>query len=119
MDKIKRYSKRILVGFVGGLVILIGIVLIPYPGPGWLTVFAGFAILSTEFEFAKSVLKWLKEKYDLWLVWLKKQHGIVQIGMFLFTSLVVAVTVWLINGFGAVNYFLQLHQDWLNSPLFH
>ena len=32
-----------------------GIVLLPLPGPGWLTIFAGFAVLASEFAFAERV----------------------------------------------------------------
>jgi len=40
------------VAIVGIVVILIGIPLIPLFGPGWLIVFTGLAILSSEFEWA-------------------------------------------------------------------
>lgn len=118
MDRIKRHTKRVIIGILGGLVALIGIVLIPYPGPGWLVVFAGLAILATEFDFAQRVLDWLKNKYDAWVEWLKRQHIAVQILVLIATGLVVVVTVWLLNGPGLVNTLLNLHQDWLVSPLF-
>lgn len=118
MDKIKRHSKRVFIGVVGVSVFLIGVVLIPYPGPGWLIVFAGLAILSTEFEFAQRVLDFLKDKYDKWVVWLKRQHVVVQLLVLAFTGLVIVTTVWLLNGFGIANHFLGLNQEWLNSPLF-
>ncbi|HSX28294.1 MAG TPA: TIGR02611 family protein [Candidatus Saccharimonadales bacterium] len=37
---------------VGGLIVIVGIILIPLPGPGWAIVFVGLAILATEFELA-------------------------------------------------------------------
>jgi uncharacterized protein (TIGR02611 family) len=40
---------------LGFTVVAVGIALIPLPGPGWAIVFAGFAILATEFEFAERV----------------------------------------------------------------
>ncbi|WP_369794636.1 PGPGW domain-containing protein [Kutzneria sp. 744] len=36
----------------GFAVLALGIVLIPYPGPGWLVFFAGLAILATEFTWS-------------------------------------------------------------------
>ena len=37
---------RIGVGAIGGIVLIAGVIMIPYPGPGWLVVFAGLAILA-------------------------------------------------------------------------
>lgn len=115
---IKRHAKRVITGITGGLVVLVGVVLIPYPGPGWLVVFAGFAILATEFEFAAKTLEWLKEKYEAWVNWLKKQHLFIQILVLCFTGLVVLTTIWLLNAFGMINSFFHLGMDWMTSPLF-
>ena len=118
MDKVKRHSKKALIAMSGGLVVLIGLVLVPYPGPGWLVVFSGLAILSTEFAFAKKALHFARGKYDAWVVWLKRQGVFVQLCTLLFTGIIVALSVWLVNGFGFANSLLSLGQDWLVSPLF-
>lgn len=118
IHRLKKYSKRILTAVTGGAVVIIGAVLIPYPGPGWLIVFAGFAILATEFEFAEKTLDWLKEKYEVWAKWLRRQHAVVQLAVLALTGLVVLTTVWLLNGFGMLNSFFNLNYDWVISPLF-
>ena len=118
MDKVIRHSRRAVIALIGTVVILFGVVLIPYPGPGWLVVFAGFAVLATEFEFATRTLAWLRKKYDTWVLWAKKQHWIVRLLMLGGTGLVLVLTAWLLNTFGLVNGFLQLGQDWLISPFF-
>lgn len=118
MSRFKRQTKKIIIGIAGGLVVLIGLILVPYPGPGWLIVFAGLAILATEFDGASKVLGFAKDKYDRWAKWLKRQHLIVQLLTLALTGLVVLVTVWLVNGFGIANALLQLDQQWLISPLF-
>jgi uncharacterized protein (TIGR02611 family) len=51
-----RLAYRIAIAFFGSLVVLIGVVLIPLPGPGWLIVFLGLAILGTEFAWAHRLL---------------------------------------------------------------
>ncbi|MFY9227930.1 MAG: TIGR02611 family protein [Candidatus Microsaccharimonas sp.] len=117
-ERIRRHSRRVLIGIVGGLIVLIGIVLIPYPGPGWLIVFAGLAILATEFEFASKVLDRLRVRYDQWTDWLKRQHIAVRILVLCLTGLVLITTAWLLNTFGLINTFLNLGLDWLYSPLF-
>lgn len=118
MDRIVRRSKKVLIGIVGGLVLLLGLVLIPYPGPGWLIVFAGLAILATEFEFAARALTFLREKYDGWVAWLKRQPLWVKVLVLAATGAVVILTVWLLNGFGLIVTFLGIDAEWLISPLF-
>ncbi len=48
--------KRVVVGFVGGLITLIGVVALVAPGPGWLIIFTGLGILASEFAWAARVL---------------------------------------------------------------
>ncbi|MDB5160322.1 MAG: hypothetical protein JWO99_585 [Candidatus Saccharibacteria bacterium] len=118
MHHLLRHGKRIGTAIVGGLVVLIGLILIPYPGPGWLIVFAGFAVLATEFEFAAKWLAWLRGKYATWTSWLKRQHPAVKIGGLLLAGLVILATVYLLNTFGAINRLFHLDQTWLISPFF-
>lgn len=114
----KRKTKKIGVGIVGGFVLLAGVVMIPYPGPGWLVVFAGLGILSTEFEWAKRTLHFAKGKYDVWQHWLRSQSPIVRATFWVLTALVVIITIWLLNGYGILNQVLGLGLDWVGSPLF-
>ena len=118
MDRIKRHSKKVAIAVFGGLVVLIGLVLVPYPGPGWLVVFAGFAILSTEFEFAAKALEWLRHRYDLWTDWLRRQSNIVRLSVIAITGLFIVVTIYLLNTFGIINQVFHLQQPWLISPFF-
>jgi uncharacterized protein (TIGR02611 family) len=118
MNKAKRQAKRAAIAVLGTIVLLIGIVAIPYPGPGWLIVFAGLAILSTEFEWAGRLLERARSYYDGWVEWLKRQHWAARLLVLAFTGLIIVVTVWLLNGFGILNAWLQLGLDWLQSPLF-
>ncbi|MGM1060058.1 TIGR02611 family protein [Saccharothrix sp. Mg75] len=109
---------RIGVGVVGGLVLVAGILMIPYPGPGWLVVFAGLAILATEFEWAGRVLKFAKRYYDAWVEWLKRQNLVVKALVLAATGLVVAVTCWLLGAFSLVGGWFGLDWAWLESPIF-
>ena len=118
MSLFRARTKKVLVGIVGGLVVLTGLILIPYPGPGWLVVFTGLAILSTEFVFASKVLEYTKGKYEAWVEWLKRQNIFIKCVSLAFTGAVVVVTVWLFNGFGFVVRLFDLPYEWLISPLF-
>jgi uncharacterized protein (TIGR02611 family) len=49
--------------FVVGLAVVVcGIVLLPLPGPGWLVIFGGMAVWSTEFAWAHRILRWTRRK---------------------------------------------------------
>ena len=111
-------TKRVAVGVAGGIVLILGIIAIPYPGPGWLIVFAGLGILAQEFEWAQNLLNQLKKRYDAWQDWLKKQPLYVKAIFWLLTFAVVMATIYLLNGYGLLNKWLNLGQDWLVSPLF-
>jgi uncharacterized protein (TIGR02611 family) len=47
-----RTTRKVLVGVAGGAIVLLGVLLIPLPGPGIPVVIAGIALLSTEFVWA-------------------------------------------------------------------
>ena len=117
MTKLRERIKKILIAIAGTLVLIVGIIAIPYPGPGWLIVFAGLGILSIEFDWAKRLLQYLRSKYDAWNSWIKRQNRFVQSVTFILTTFVVIVTIWLINGYGLINSWLHLGVDWLQSPL--
>ena len=55
-----RFAYRFAVGVLGAIVVVGGLILVPLPGPGWLIVFLGIAILGTEFPAAHRVGQWLK-----------------------------------------------------------
>jgi uncharacterized protein (TIGR02611 family) len=59
---IRRSGRRIAVTIAGFGVLIIGIILIPLPGPGWAIVFAGLAILATEYVWAQRLLNYAKNK---------------------------------------------------------
>jgi uncharacterized protein (TIGR02611 family) len=105
------------IGVIGGLVLVAGIVMIPYPGPGWLVVFAGLAILAKEFTWAERVLQFAKRYYDAWVAWLGRQHLAVRLAVLALTGLVVVVTLWLLNVFGMVGGVFGIEWEWLSSPL--
>lgn len=109
---------RFAVGLIGGIVLAVGVVAIPYPGPGWLIVFAGLAILSTEFGWAKRLLRHARGRYDAWNAWLRRQSWALRLGVLALTCLVVVTTVWLLGAFYYAAQVMQLgHWTWLQSPI--
>ncbi|MEU5691969.1 TIGR02611 family protein [Actinosynnema sp. NPDC020468] len=114
----RRLALKIGVGVVGGLVLVAGILMIPYPGPGWLVVFTGLAILATEFTWAERVLKFAKGYYDKWVAWLKRQNLLVKALVIAGTCAIVLVTCWLLGAFALVGGWFGLDWPWLASPIF-
>jgi uncharacterized protein (TIGR02611 family) len=109
---------RIGVGVVGTAVLIVGIIMIPYPGPGWLVVFAGLGILATEFTWAHRLLRFARAKYDAFADWLKVQHWSVQLLFGLFTFAVVVATLWLLGALKLAAGWVGIEWSWLASPLF-
>jgi uncharacterized protein (TIGR02611 family) len=109
---------RISVGVVGTVVLAGGIVAIPYPGPGWLIVFAGLAILASEFVWAHHVLRFVKTRYDKFMKWVSRAGLAVQVAFGVFTCAIVLVTLWLLDALNLVAGWVGIHWDWLASPLF-
>ena len=57
VDLAYRNARRVVVGVVGGTVLLIGIALVVLPGPAFVVIPIGLAILSLEFAWARSWLQ--------------------------------------------------------------
>ena len=81
------------VGLVGGVVVAFGIVTIPLPGPGWLTVIAGLFVLATEFAWAERLLEFTRRQVAGWTEWLGRQPVVVRIGVAALTAAFVAAAV--------------------------
>jgi hypothetical protein len=61
---IGRNGQRIAVTIAGFAVMLAGVALLVLPGPGWLLIFIGLGILSTEYLWARRLLAKAKEKAE-------------------------------------------------------
>jgi uncharacterized protein (TIGR02611 family) len=93
---------RLVVGIVGGLIVVLGLALVPLPGPGWLIVFLGLGILATEFAWAERLLDFGRRTLKSWLQWLGCQNlavrGLVSLTTLAFVVGVVALTLHLSVG---------------------
>lgn len=86
---------RVVVGVIGTAVVLGGIALIPLPGPGWLIVFAGLALLATEFAWAGRLLDFARSKVRGWTDWVTRQSVLVRAAIGLGSLLALGAAVWL------------------------
>ncbi|RBO96336.1 uncharacterized protein (TIGR02611 family) [Nocardia puris] len=108
---------RIGVGVVGVAVLAVGIVAIPYPGPGWAIVFAGLGILATEFGWAKKALAAVRERYWQLMNWYVSQGLFLRALGAIATVLLVLATLWVLGTFGMVGGWIGVEAEWLRSPL--
>lgn len=111
------FGYRIAIAVVGLAVLGVGILAIPYPGPGWAIVFVGLAILATEFDWARRLLAYTRERYDKVMAWFKAQGLWVQVLGAAFTAAVVLGTLWLLGALSWAGGLVGLESKWLKSPI--
>ena len=89
------------VAVVGSGIVGLGLVTVPLPGPGWLTVIAGLLILSSEFAWAERLLIFTKRHVARWAGWLARQPLTLRLavaaGTVAFTYAAVVVALHLVG----------------------
>ncbi|AKE40606.1 TIGR02611 family protein [Corynebacterium kutscheri] len=65
----------------GWIITIVGLIAIPLPGPGWLTVFVGIGVLSLELHWAKRLLNWGVRFYERFFAWYHIQSKKVRYGL--------------------------------------
>ncbi len=102
LDKIRanptgKLALKIGIATLGAIVVAVGIVLIPFPGPGWAIVILGLAIWAVEFAWAKHLLEFTKKHVQSWTHWIARQTWpikiLVGIVSFVFVSAIVYFSV--------------------------
>lgn len=80
---------------IGWLVVIIGLITIPFPGPGWFTVFVGVGILSLELAWPNKLLGWGIRQYDKFEDWWRPQNKAVK-GFWIAVMLLI---IWIVFAF--------------------
>lgn len=107
---------RIGVFVVGLIVVCGGLLLIPFPGPGWLIVIAGLAIWSTEFERAQRVLEFVKKHLKRWEEWVKRQNVAVKTLVGVVGIAFIATVLWLTFHFSGIpGFFPDGLETWMRT----
>jgi uncharacterized protein (TIGR02611 family) len=100
------HGYRVCVGILGGLIVAVGLVTIPLPGPGWLTVIAGLFVLASEFTWAERLLEFTKRHVKRWTDWVTDQPVWVRV-------LIAAATAAFVYGVLVVTLHLTGVPDWV------
>ena len=105
---------RVLVGLLGLIIVVVGLIMVPFPGPGWLVVFIGLAVWASEFEWAKRLRHRAQSTLRAWTTWLTPQPWWVQGLLLLVTLAAVAAIFWLLFLISGVpTYVPDIVQEWL------
>lgn len=94
---------KILIGVLGLAIIVLGVVLLPLPGPGWLIIFLGLGLWGTEFEWAKRLLGFARRQVGAWTDWVQRQprwiQALVGLAGLIFLAAVLYGTYWLYTNY--------------------
>ncbi|WP_460624253.1 TIGR02611 family protein [Kineococcus endophyticus] len=85
---------RAVVGAFGTLVVVVGLALVPLPGPGWLVVFMGLAVLGSEFSSAQRVKHFGERQLHRWVRWIAARSLAVRAALGAGTAAAVAALAW-------------------------
>jgi|GEM_PF-340919 len=106
-----RIALKVGVGLLGALIVVLGLVLIPLPGPGWLIVFGGLAVWGVEFHWAKRLLAFARRHVQGWTRWVTRQSWPVRLGIagvgLVFVAAVVIVSLKVGLGIDVIASFLR------------
>lgn len=103
---------------VGLVVVVLGLLMVPLPGPGWLVVIFGLLIWASEFERAQRVLDFVRDNVRKWNAWVMRRSLIVRALIGLATMLFVFAVIWLVfKTTGSIKYVPGDYQDWMRDTL--
>ena len=85
---------KVLVGVVGLFVVVLGLILVPFPGPGWAIVFLGVLLWATEFPPASRLLHWGRLQLGRFTHWVARRGWPARIGLGVLTAVTCTVIVW-------------------------
>lgn len=107
---------RIVVGVVGTAIFVLGLIMVPFPGPGWLVVLLGLAVLASEFRWARGLLQRSRHTLKVWNGWVQPQPWWVKGMVLLVTVIALAAIFWalfLISG--VPPFFPDTIEQWIRS----
>jgi uncharacterized protein (TIGR02611 family) len=83
---------KLLIAAVGLAIVVVGLLLIPLPGPGWAIVFLGLAAWATEFYWAHRLLARARRILRRWTGWAARQPLMIRV-LLAVAGIVVLITM--------------------------
>lgn len=108
---------RIGVGVVGLVLLVVGIIAIPYPGPGIAICFVALTILATEFEWARRAHAWARRRIEPVVAWFASRGRWGRALGTVLTAAVVMGSLWVFGVLGWTASLLGFERTWLYSPI--
>jgi uncharacterized protein (TIGR02611 family) len=106
---------RLVVAIAGLAIVVFGLLLVPFPGPGWLVVILGVGVWSSEFEWAQRLLHAAKRTLQVWNSWVKAQPVWIKGLLLVLTIALVAAVFWLLFIVSGVpGFFPDSIEQWLS-----
>jgi uncharacterized protein (TIGR02611 family) len=110
-----RLALRIGIGVLGALIVAVGIVLIPFPGPGWAVVILGLAVWALEFTWARNLLEFTKRHVRSWTRWVGRRSLPIRLVIGVVGVIFVAAIVWASVRLSFGVDLVAVTKDWLAS----
>ena len=82
--------------------VALGLFLVPLPGPGWLIVIVGLAILASEFSWAERLLGFVRTRVEAWAAWIVAASWPVRALVTAATALCVAGALYAVAALAGV-----------------
>ncbi|NJC72692.1 TIGR02611 family protein [Planosporangium thailandense] len=86
---------RALIAVTGVVLVAVGLLLVPLPGPGWLIVLAGITVWAIEFAWARHLLRFTTGQLRRWNDWQRDQHWLVRVAVLLSLAALTLAALWL------------------------
>lgn len=90
-----RITVKVAVAILGGLLVAVGVVLLPLPGPGWVVILAGLAVLALEFHWARRLLRFTRAQLRRWTGMVREGSWVVRVASVGGLLVVVGLAAWL------------------------
>lgn len=122
-EGLKKKSYGFLVGpltlFVGWLFVVVGILIIPTPGPGWFMLFFGIGVLSFELTWPNRLLDYGLRKYDDFEDFWKRQGAgmktLIGVLFLLGCAVVFSGIFWVMWNTGMLGFAEPWLADWVDK----
>ncbi len=85
---------RVAIAVLGTVIVILGLILVPLPGPGWLIVFFGLSIWAVEFVWARNLLQFGKRILGAWTAWVSMRSWPIKLLIGAAGLVFVGLVVW-------------------------